>query len=204
MELKLSLDGSHALIKKLEDATMLANKALLRALRRIGLRLQRTMMGKVSDDLLKVRTGNLRRAIFYRVEGREQESLVRVGVDLTKAIYGRIQNVGGEIRPVRSKFLTIPLGPNLTGSGVMRVSAREFIANPSSIGFVRSFVTRNKTAIMGVLPSGQVQPVFALVRSVRIRPTGYIERSLADDLLFIEHELDEAAVEVAKDLTSAE
>jgi len=201
MELDLTTTAAGVQVKwkGLADGAWMG-KILLASLRRIGLQLQRTVMGHVSNDLLHVRTGTLRRAVFYRVETSGRDALVRVGADLTKAPYGRIQNVGGEVRPVRSQFLTIPLEPNLTGNGVMRVNAREFIANPGSIGFTGSFVTRLKTAIMGVRPDGSVEPVFALVKSVRIKPTGYIAHSLTENKQLIQEESDILGDELTKEL----
>lgn len=203
--MEFSVDTTIAVVRvKWRDAAVgvFTGKALLNSLRRIGLRLQRTMMQKVSNDVLQVRTGNLRRAIFYRVEGSEQsrEVLVRAGANLTKAIYGRIQDVGGTITPRRAQFLTIPFGPNRTTNGVMRVDAREFISNPGSIGFTGSFVNRRKTAILGVRADGSVEPVFALVRFVRIKPTGYLANSLAETMPFIQEEMNLAADEVMKEM----
>lgn len=183
-------------------AGVFTGKALLAALRRIGIQLQRTMMQKTSNDLLRVRTGNLRRAIFYRIEtvAGSREALVRAGADLSKAVYGRIHNAGGTIVPVRSRFLTIPLNPNLTGNGVMRVNAREFISNPGSIGFTGSFVNRAKTVILGVRADGSIEPVFALARSVRIKPTGYITGSLEQNVPFIQDEMGLAASEIKREI----
>lgn len=84
----------------------------------------------------------------------------------------------------------------------MRVNAREFISNPGSIGFTGSFVTRQKTAIMGIRSDGSVEPVFALVKSVRIKPTGYITHSLTENLPLIRAELDIVAGELTKELAS--
>ena len=177
-------------------------RAMLAAFRRIGLRLQRTIMQNASDALLRRRTGNLTRAVTYRLEGSESsaELVVRAGVDLSRAVYGRIQNFGGIIKPVNGKFLTIPVGVNKTGNGVMRVSAREFIRNPGSIGFTGSFVNRAKTAIMGVRENGKIEPVFALKTSVKIRKTGFVTNALAQDEDYILDQVSGAAADVTREL----
>lgn len=206
MEFDVTTSAQAVSVKWKDAATgAFTGKALVAALRRIGLQLQRTMMKRVSGDLLQVRTGNLRRALFYRIEESEKdrEVLVRAGADLTKARYGRIHNFGGVIRPVRAQFLTIPQAPNLTGNGVMRVNAREFISNPGSIGFVGSFVNRKKTAILGVREDGQVEPVFALVKSVTIKPTGYMTGTLKAELPYVREQLGVVAEEITKELGNA-
>lgn len=184
-------------------AGVFTGRALLKSFRKIGLQLQRTIMLKTSNDVLQKRTGNLSRAIFYRLEGSGRELLVRAGVDLMKAVYGRIHEFGGVIRPVKAKFLTIPLGPNLTANGVARVSAREFINNPESLGFVSSFVNRERTVIFGKDDRGGIEAVFALKDSVTIRPTHYISNSLRQNHSFIQDELKVVAKEIVTEIAHA-
>lgn len=198
MEMGVECVGASATLN-LDKAYAKSGDRLLGALRKLGLRMQGMMIRKLTNDALKVRTGNLRRAVSYRIEERIGETILRVGVDLGKAAYGRVQNLGGTIVPKKAKFLTIPLAPNLTGNGVMRVNAREFIANPQSIGFTGSFVNRRKTAIMGVRPGGEVEPVFALAKSVRIKPTGFIASTLENSMGDIEKEFKVAADQIAAD-----
>lgn len=181
----------------------ITSKHILKSLRRIGVQLQRTMMQKAAGDLLKKRTGNLTRAIFYRIEQVGLDVLVRAGVDLTKAIYGRIHEHGGTITPKKSKYLTIPLAPNLTGNGVMRVSAREFISNPQSLGFKSSFVNPSKTAIVGVKSNGALEAVFALKTSVTLKPTNYISNSLKDNTTFIRDEANTIGQDVVTEVVGA-
>lgn len=188
---------------KLKDAAagVVTSKALVKSFRRIGIQLQRTIMQNAAGQDLNKRSGNLHRNIFYRIEGEGTTSLtVRAGVDLARALYARILNFGGVIVPKRAKFLTIPVGPNVTGNGVMRVNARQFISNPETLGFTGSFVNRQKTAIMGVRPDGEVEPVFALMKSVTIKKTGFVSNALANNKAFIRKELDVAQDEIVKEL----
>ena len=177
-------------------------KHLVDAMRRVGLQLQRTIMQNTSNALLNVRTGRLRRAIFYRVEESADGVVVRAGADLSKAPYGRIHNFGGIIRPVKAKFLTIPVGSNLTPNGVMRVNAREFISNPGSLGFTGSYVNRAKTAIMGTREGVPPEPVFALSKSVTIRPTGYVTGSLEVNHGFTRDQLNGAVQKSLEEVAS--
>ena len=171
---------------------------LLAALRRVGLMMQRTITTKAHGFR---RTGNLPRATFYRNEGHpaQQGIEVRAGVNLRVAKYGRIQELGGIVSAKNGGYLTIPVGINLTANRVARVSAREFISNPSSLGFVRSFSTGR--AIIGVTASGNLDVVFALARSVTIQPKGYIAASLAENLDPIDTELARVGDEIAGDLS---
>ena len=81
------------------------NQILAPVLRRIGLRLQATMMRRINHrgepwqyGHLNRQTATLQRSLFYRVVLDRQESFVRAGVDLLKAPYGRIQELGGVSR----------------------------------------------------------------------------------------------------------
>lgn len=183
------------------SAPRIVKQRITPVLRRIGLRLQQLLMDKLSNNMLNVRTGNLRRAVFYRIEQVGDDHQVRAGVDSTRAIYWRILNFGGIITPKRGQFLTIPVGPNLTSKGVARVSAREFINAPGTLGFTGSFVNRKKTAIMGTRRGSPPVPVFALKRNVRIRATGFLASARNDALSYISAEMQQAADEIVKDLS---
>lgn len=129
-------------------------------------------------NMLK-RSGKLSKAVYTKVTSTNEGLEVIGGVDLKAAPYGRILEVGGTIRPKNGKFLTIPVGVNQGPQGA-RFSARQFIANPGVLGFVGSFVTREKTAIMGTRPDGTFEPVFALKTSVRLRKVGYMASAKRD------------------------
>lgn len=75
------------------------------------------------------RTGRLAKTIGH-VTAKNPTKIndvhVRIFAGGHDAIYGRIQEFGGVIRPVRAKYLTIPIADNLTAGGVPRYkSARE-------------------------------------------------------------------------------
>ncbi len=84
---------------------------------------------------VKNRTGFLKRGGFQEVVTGDNRRELRVGVAGVK--YARIQELGGTVRPVRKKWLTIPVGPALTPAGVARGPARSFpglvfrLVNPS-------------------------------------------------------------------------
>lgn len=99
--------------------------------------------------------------------------------------YARIQEFGGEVRPVRSRFLTIPANGNLTpGGGVRYSSARDFIqTHPGETFFLRTKSgARDSLLLMwnkpnpasrkssGVKDKGEAIPMFFLTRKVTIPP----------------------------------
>lgn len=162
------------------DAPALIHSTAQRVMQRLVGRLHSYLViRKLSGSPLKARTSNLVRAVFSRVELSGQDLVGRVGIDQAKAIYGRIHELGGTITPKSSKFLTIPVGRALTPKGAARFDAREFIAGTRGggtfHGFTGSFVNKNRTAILGVRPSGTVEAVFLLRDRVTIpkrRPLG--------------------------------
>jgi hypothetical protein len=156
-----------AVSRQLEEALR------LRALPRI----EKAAIANVRGGVLDTRTGNLARSFFRRIE-RVGEALVgRVGVDRAKAIYGRVQELGGVIRPKRAKHLAIPVGAALTPSGVARFTAREFMENPEAFGFRSAFTNERVTALMGVRRNKSIEPVFALKDEVTIPAAGYLRKA---------------------------
>lgn len=173
---------------------------ILGAMRRIGVSVQKQMVAEeLSGQSLNVRTGNLRRAVTWQILMEASGVAVRIGASLGKAVYGRIQAIGGTILPKRGKYLTIPLQPVLTAMGVARFSARELFATKGAVGGYKSvFVNKRGTAIMGVLPLGGVEPVFALKTSVKIKATHYPTKAVRAKMTYVKAQLKAAAVEAAK------
>lgn len=161
---------------------------------------------KLSGQVLGVRTGNLRRALYYRVfaDANGLDAGVYIGADVKKAPQARVQEFGGTITAKNGKNLAIPLGPALTGKGVARMSAREFIANPESLGFVRTFVNPAKTAILGVTKSGEVQAVFALKASVTLPERSYLRAGVNERKDWIRQQLGASLHTQISDDTSSE
>lgn len=130
----------------------------------------------LSGQVLGVRSGNLRRSLYFRVFA-DPDGLsagVYVGADIKKAPQAAVQEFGGTISAKSAGALTIPLAPDLTNNGVMRVSAREFFDNPSSLGFDHAFINPKGTAIMGVSKGQAPVPVFALKTSVTLPERSYL------------------------------
>lgn len=149
------------------------------------------------------RTGNLTRALFYKIRLEGKDAVLTVGADGKKAAYAAIQEEGGVVRPVRSQNLAIPLDAARTKNGVGRMSAREFIQNPQALGFEGSFVNPTKTAIMGI-KGDEVEPVFALKKEVRISGKRYIRDTVYERRAWILEQLGAAAADGASGATSDE
>lgn len=135
---------------------------------------------------LNVRTGRLRASIRGTVEqdgGGGFSIVLRAGTPDGGAVpYARIQEEGGTIRPKKSRFLKIPVGPALTRAGVPRLPPRR-----GAGGDGLRFVPRGAGGVL-VAPDGQVW--FVLKRSVTIPARPYlrpaleaVQPRLADDLV---------------------
>lgn len=183
--LDLSISTNAAAVSvRYDRAPTLVGTTIVRVLRRIGAGLVRHIAReKLSGQTLTPRTGNLRRALFWKIFLADRDAVLVVGADAKKAAYAGIQEFGGTIRPTRAKHLAIPLDAARTAKGVARLSAREFMARPEQLGFEHAFVNKRRTAIMGVRRSGGervAEPVFALKSSVTIPERSYVRASVRE------------------------
>ncbi len=109
-------------------------------------------------SFLRVRTGRLRRSLVANVVERGAGS-IDVGIP-RYVVYGRIQEIGGEIKPKRARRLWIPTKQNQTPAGVARFKPRDIFRK----GFIQNdifFLKDDKTK--------KVKPMFVLKERVKIR-----------------------------------
>jgi hypothetical protein len=180
-----------------DQAPKLIASNIVKIFRQIGAGLQAAVVrdklsGRMGQSALARRTGTLARAIFYKITldtGDSQDAVLVLGADRKKAAYAAAQEYGATITPKHGRYLTVPIGPALTAKGVARVSAREFISNPQSLGFESSFVNRAKTAILGRREDGQVEPVFALKARVVIPERSYLRSTVTERCGWIREQL---------------
>jgi hypothetical protein len=195
MEFDIKVAGARELAVHYDRAPALVASTAFRVIRGASQRLADYVVRyKLTGDPLNSRTRNLARAVFHRVELHGRDVVGRVGYDLKKAVYGRAHELGATITPKRAKNLTIPVGEALTPSGVARIGAREFIQKTGKggggwRGFTHSFVNKNKTAILGVTKSGDVEAVFLLRKSVRLESRPALREALQENAPDIRRQL---------------
>lgn len=79
--------------------------------------------GGAAKDRLNVRSGDLRRSISINVQ---DEGKVTRGTIGSNVVYARIHELGGTIKPITKRYLTIPFPGTKTPAGVGRGSARDY------------------------------------------------------------------------------
>jgi hypothetical protein len=174
------LRGIGTFVAKVAGMPAKVQNAALKAMGVVGRELEKHVKTQhLSGQSLDPRTGNLRRAVFHAVGMLSTaEAFAKVGVDIKKAPYARVHELGGTIRPTKSKHLTIPLGNAKTAKGVGRFTARQLIERPESFGYVGTF-THNKI-IFGKRDDGGIEPLFKLADSVTIKAVGYLTKTVEE------------------------
>jgi hypothetical protein len=127
---------------------------------------------KLSGQLLKVRTGTLRRSIEQRSRARGKKITGTIGSRLP---YAKIQEEGGTVRPKKGQYLTIPTQFAKTAAGVVRGGARSF---------ANTFIQRSKRGNLLIFQKtgDGIIPLFLLVKSVRIKPKHYLRKGMTDKI----------------------
>lgn len=147
------------------------SRTVLDILQRTGQRFVAQMQrehlsGPTGPTSLSVRTGALRRSLTQTVTAQGDGAALDVSVGSFTAAYARIHEYGGIIRPIRSKYLAIPIGKALTRAGVARFSPRNF---PGELHFIRS--RKGNKLLVQFIGKGKrrrMEPMFVLKESVTI------------------------------------
>lgn len=105
--------GADALIARLEAVPDKLHAALVTAIARSALQVQRRAMEKLGGPVLKVRTGNLRSSI--NVQGPSDSASGIYASVGTKVVYAGVHEFGGQtaphvITPRNARVLAFPLG----------------------------------------------------------------------------------------------
>ena len=129
------------------------------------------------DGILKRRTGQL--AGSWKggaVESADYGFVAKIGSNMA---YAGIQNDGGTIYPVKAKALTIPFAENLTARGVPRYES--VAALKAHFGEKNVFTMKGKNIIWAKTgkSSRSLKPFFVLAKKSVIKPTHYIDKTLA-------------------------
>ena len=99
----------------------------------------------------------------------------------SKLVYAAIQQFGGIVRAVKSKYLSIPLDPAKTPSGVSKFKSprqvKDLVAIRSKGGNLLLFkIPELKAAGKGSMP----KPWYLLKEEVRLKPTHYVTKAAAE------------------------
>jgi phage gpG-like protein len=114
MLLNISVEGDKKLIARLDGLPQKMHDAILKKVTGLNLLLEIKAKGKLSDDVLHVKTGALRRSIFGTIED-SGKSIVGMVASSGDVKYAAIQEFGGktaahDIFPDKAKSLAFVLG----------------------------------------------------------------------------------------------
>lgn len=141
----------------------------------IGGMAERQVKEGPAGDRLDTRRGTLKGSIRFDVfatSGPAPDVEIHVGPD-RDVPYARIQELGGVIRPVNVKWLTIPLDAALTASGVADKPARSFentflVKIKDADGFKMFIMQRAGD------DDDEIVPLFQLVKRVKLPATHWL------------------------------
>lgn len=132
-----------------------------------------------SGSRLQARTGKLRNSFGSEVRGEIGTSIpLTLAVFSQGAIYSRLQEYGGTVKPKRAKYLTQPLPDNQTTAGVTRYgSARElFERYPDQVRVMKArsgrlfIVSEGKPGAKTKKKNPDLLWLFILRKSVKVPP----------------------------------
>jgi len=148
----------------------------------------RVVSDYLSGQSLKRRTGQLARSVDGWMAG-QLDGVVGVRSHSAVAKYAwLLTDEQKTIVPKRAKFLTIPIGENLTGAGVARYSSPRQVPD----GF---FVkTKSGKLLFGYKKGtrGKFRPLFVLVKSVFVQGSGALYDGVLGSLDDITDEMEKA------------
>lgn len=164
------------LLKALRTAPREFNRAFVSGLRKY----LESFRARISRERLRGRPGLKRRTGFLAAS----QKTVVVGDRLANVVgvyaigggvvkYARLHEYGGVVRPVKGKFLAVPMSANQTKAGVARAAPRD-LAN--------TFVLRGMIFQRPADKDGVPVAMFALKRSVTIPPRLGVREEWARDI----------------------
>lgn len=146
--------GDRQLVERIRAAQPELRKSLRQTVEILSIKLLAKATAKVSDDVLHVRTGRLRRSLNERITESGNTVTGAVG---TNVVYARILEFGGktaphDIYPKNAKALAFQVG----GKTIIR----KMVHHPGSTikphSFLRSSLAEMKTEIMARLTQSMV------------------------------------------------
>jgi len=131
----------------------------------------------LSGQALKSRTGLLRKAVSAWMVADDQ---AMVGVQDNAGVEKYKWLLGGErktIRPMRGRFLAIPIGENLTAAGVARYNSPRDVPNGFFIHSGGKLLFGHR---LGKTAKAKFRPLFVLVSSVTIKGSDALAKGVLD------------------------
>ena len=128
MQISVETTGIDQVIKALNYLGKNTPVALRQWAMRLLLRVKATAIQNVSNDILNVRTGTLRRWISYQDVVDEGNGVCSWGLpkNFGPSVYGAKLEEGGDITAQPGRLLRVPLPAALTGNGVDRYAGISF------------------------------------------------------------------------------
>ena len=165
--------GLRQAIKANDRLSRMADKTIIRNVKRATMKGTSEIRRLASGPILKVRSNRYRSSVRHRFEDGGHTGRTGPGVE-----YGAQKEFGGTITPKRARWLTIPLKGALTASGVARRRITEYQ------GFFRRTDT-GELFFFGSPTTGskKVVPLFRLVKKVKQEPkkvVGTAHKNIAD------------------------
>jgi len=182
LQLKVDLGGVPEYFERLPESTYkqareVFAKSVLAADRKVK---------RNATDLIKVRTGRLRRSIRHSVSGMDLATLrasVFSGHDGggKTVIYAPIHEFGGTVKAKNAylrvpggPYLNVPIGENLTAAGVMRLSAQMVFAQGG-------YIWRAKKGKRWLVMLGG-EPMFVLIKQTKIKAQLGMRKAADDEV----------------------
>jgi hypothetical protein len=150
--------------------------ALIKGMEAIAIETEGIMRERVNNKDLQKRSGYLQKTISSVTVNHKDniEDVIGSGVRSgERAPYADILEDGGDIRPVKSAWLTIPLAAALTRAGVMKY--------PTARMYPNTWMSRDgmgRPIIMQKVGKTKAQALFILRKKVTIKPHHYLTRTL--------------------------
>lgn len=110
--------------QKLTAAVPAMTSGVQRAVEQLALKMTGNVKGKLSGEVLKVKTGRLRRSVHYEKDFSAGKAIAIVGTDV---IYARIHEYGGTIVPKSAKALRFQIGNNWITCKSVNMPERSFL-----------------------------------------------------------------------------
>lgn len=145
------MKGDRELVARLSAMPEALRRALVRKVTTLGYKLEAKVKGKLSGDVLKVRTGALRRSIFFAMAESTSDAVKGKVASSGDVRYAAIHEFGGRtpphiIEPVKAKVLAFMVGGK-------QVFARR-VNHPGSQMPQRSFLRSSLADMSGEISVG--------------------------------------------------